>query len=78
MGGVVLTAMDKVPPLKAKDGTTVNFYMVLPAYKEEIEYKLRYGMEKLEERFMEGKVSLVWDIQRPNLCPDFTEVLDGL
>lgn len=78
MGGVVLTAMDKVPPLKAKDGTVVNFYMVLPAYKEEIEYKLRYGMEKLEERFMEGKVSLVWDIQRPNLCPDFTEVLDGL
>ena len=78
MGGVVLTAMDKVPPLKTEDGTTVNFSMVLPAYKEEIEYKLRYGMEKLEERFMEGKVPLVWDIRRPNLCPDFTEVLDGL
>lgn len=78
MGGVVLSATDKIPPLKAEDGAVVNFYMVLPAYKEEIEYKLQYGMEKLEERFMEGKVSLVWDIRRPNLCSDFTETVDGL
>ena len=78
MGGVVLTATGGIPPLRTEDGATVNFYMVLPAYREEIEYKLRYGMEKLEERFTQGRVSLVWDMQRPNLCADFTESLDGL
>lgn len=44
---------------------------------EEIEYKLQYGMEGLSQRFAEGKLPLVLDIHRPNLCTDFREVLDG-
>ena len=39
--------------MEAKDGRKVNFYMVIPAYREEIEYKLEYGMEALDKRFSE-------------------------
>ena len=75
-GGAVLSALDPVPPLKAKDGKPINFFFVIPAYKEEIEYKLKYGMEGLDERFGENKLPVILDIRRPNYCADFKEVLD--
>ncbi len=59
--------------MEAKDGRKVNFYMVIPAYREEIEYKLEYGMEALDKRFSEGNLPMVLDIHRPNLCADFKE-----
>lgn len=76
-GGVVLTAHGKIEPLETEDGKEINLYLMIPAYKQEIEYKLKYGMEGLEKRFAEGKLPLVLDIHRPNLCEDFTEILDG-
>ena len=48
--------------MEAKDGRKVNFYMVIPAYREEIEYKLEYGMEALDKRFSEGNLPMVLDI----------------
>ena len=75
-GGTVLSQPSLVPPLETEEGKTISFYMVIPAYKEEIEYKLKYGMEGLSQRFVEGKLPMVLDIRRPNLCADFQEVLD--
>ena len=62
--------------LNAEDGRKINFYSVIPAYKEEIEYKLKYGMEGLDKVFCEKQLPMILDIHRPNLCPDFKEVLD--
>ena len=76
-GGVVLTGGDgPLSAMTAKDGRKINFYGVIPAYKEEIEYKLKYGMEGLDKVFREKGLSMVIDPKRPNFCADFTEVLD--
>lgn len=78
-GGVVLswTGEDnRLGGLNAEDGRKINFYSVIPAYKEEIEYKLKYGMEGLDKVFCEKQLPMILDIHRPNLCPDFKEVLD--
>lgn len=75
-GGAVLVQPSLVPPLTTEEGKQISFYMVVPAYKEEIEYKLKYGMESLNQRFVEGKLPLVLNVRRPNFCADFQEVLD--
>ena len=61
--------------IETKDGHRLNLYNLIPAYKEEIEYKLKYGMEALEEIFKE-KLPMILDPKRPNLCEDFKEVFD--
>lgn len=75
-GGVVLDALT-VPPLELSEERRVNFYMVIPAYKQEIQYKLKYGMEELAKVFSKNKMPMVLDVHRPNYCADFTEILDG-
>ena len=75
-GGAVLAQPSLVPPLTTEEGKEISFYMVVPAYKEEIEYKLKYGMEGLYQRFIEGKLPMTLDINRPNFCEDFKETLD--
>ena len=75
-GGAVLAQPSLVPPLTTEEGKEISFYMVVPAYKEEIEYKLKYGMEGLSQRFAEGKLPVVLDVHRPNFCEDFKEILD--
>ena len=76
-GGVVLDSLSAVEPLETKDGKRVNLFLVIPAYKQEIEYKLKYGMEELSEVFSRNKMPVVLDVHRPNYCLDFTEILDG-
>lgn len=79
-GGVVLMGGTGDGPLSymtAKDGHRVNFYNMVPAYKEEIEYKLKYGMSALEKVFQEKGLSLILESHRPNLCADFKEILDS-
>lgn len=77
-GGVVLNWGDgPLGALEAKDGQRVLFYGVIPCYKEEIEYKLKYGMGELMKLFQEKDVPIVLDPKRPNLCADFKEVLDN-
>lgn len=75
-GGAVLDSLSLVPELTTEDGKIICFYMLIPAYKEEIEYKLKYGMEGLSQRFAEGKLPVVLDVHRPNFCEDFKEILD--
>ena len=77
-GGVVLSGgTGPLCSMTARDGRKINFYQLIPAYKEEIEYKLKYGMDELQRVFQEKDLPLVLDPHRPNLCPDFKEVLDG-
>lgn len=72
MGGVVLVQTGgDMGSMKAEDGNEINFYMVVPAYKEEIEFKLEYGMEALDKRFAEGNLPMILDIHRPNYCEDY-------
>ena len=76
-GGVVLSWGDgPLGTLKAKDGKEIRFYEVIPAYKEEIEYKLKYGMKALLEKFNDAELGHILDPDRPNTCPDFKEILD--
>ena len=75
-GGAVLDSLSAVPPLTTEEGREISFYLLIPAYKEEIEYKLKYGMEELSRRFAEGKLPVVLNVHRPNLCADFKEILD--
>lgn len=77
MGGVVLvqTGQD-LGSLTTENGTIINFYMMIPAYQEEIEYKLKYGMEALDQKYSEGNLPMILDIHRPNYCEDFKERLD--
>lgn len=76
--GIVLysTGMSGLPMNLPEDGKKISFYMLIPACKEEIEYKLKYGMEGLGQRFAENRLPVILDIHRPNFCADFTEVLD--
>ena len=58
-------------------------HMVVSAYREEIEYKLEYGMEALDKhkleygmetldkRFCDSGLPMILDIQRPNYRKDF-------
>ncbi len=69
MGGVVLVQLGgDMEAMEAEDGSRINFFMVVPAYREEIEYKLEHGMNALDERFSEGNLPVVLDIHRPNYC----------
>ena len=72
----MLSQPSLVPPLETEDGKKITFFMLIPAYKEEIEYKLKYGMEGLSQRFVESKMPLILDVRRPNFCEDFQEILD--
>lgn len=77
-GGVVFSGGDgPLGRLETRDGHRINLLHLIPAYKEEIEYKLKYGMDALMKLFQEKDVSIVLDPLRPNLCSDFHEILDS-
>ncbi len=77
-GGVVFNCgTGPLSTMTAKDGRLLHFYQLIPLYKEEIEYKLKYGMDGLQKVFQEKGLAPVLDPKRPNFCADFTEVLDG-
>jgi len=69
MGGVVLLEPGAdFSPLTTEEGTPIHFYMTMPAYKEEIEYKLEQGMSALDDLFAERDLPLVVDMYRENYC----------
>jgi hypothetical protein len=71
MGGVVIGQLNgEFEAMEADDGNRINFFMVIPAYREEIEYKLEHGMSALDKRFGQGGLPLILDIHRPNYCKD--------
>jgi len=46
----------------------VHIYALLPIYKEEMEFKLKRGGEKLYERFDQEGINELLDINRKNVC----------
>ena len=77
-GGVVFSGGDgPLGRLDTRDGRRLSLLHLIPAYKEEIEYKLKYGMGELMKLFQEKDISVILDPKRPNICADFKEVLDG-
>ena len=77
-GGVVLSwGGGDLGTVETEDGHTIRILFAIPAYKEEIEYKLQYGMEALDQVFRDQDLPMVLDVERPNLCADFHEILDG-
>lgn len=77
-GGVVFSGgSGRLGRLDTEDGHRLSLLHLIPAYKEEIEYKLKYGMGELMKLFEEKDVDAVLNPKRPNLCANFKEVLDS-
>lgn len=50
------------------DEKDIFFYSAIPIYKEELEYKLEHGTDKLLELFQQCDIDEVVDINRKNVC----------
>ncbi len=71
-GAVLRTPVDADPGAEyceLPNGERVNFYEVIPIYREEMQFKLDHGADALMERL--GEISHIVDIRRKNLCPDY-------
>lgn len=53
---------------KAEDGNLINFYALVPLYKEEMEYKMTEGADALLDLFDEYNIDEVITLDRPNVC----------
>jgi len=68
MSGVVLLDMgENYGPLNTKNGSKVNFYMVMPITRAETAYKLEYGMSALIDKFEEKDVPMIIDMYRKSV-----------
>lgn len=68
-GVMLLSLKPEISEIITKDGTKIYVYMLLPLYKEEIEYKLEHGMEALIDKLDELEDGwLVLDPKRTNVC----------
>ena len=69
--GVMLTPPYGISPdffqLATKSGETISFYMLVPLFQEEMDMKLKEGVEGLEQRLEKAGVGLVLDVNRPNV-----------
>ncbi len=54
--------------LKVYPGKTIYFQEMMPIYREEMEFKLKHGVDALIDRFWAYKTSNVIDINRVNVC----------
>lgn len=54
--------------LKVNDEKTIKFYCLYPLFKEEMDFKLKHGTDKLIDKFERYNVSDVVDINRKNTC----------
>lgn len=54
--------------LKLANGKAINFYSLIPLYKEEMNFKLRRCAEDLLNKFNESKINEVLDVNRKNVC----------
>jgi hypothetical protein len=50
------------------DAKTINFLCLYPLYKEEMDFKLKYGADKLLDKFEKVGVSDIIDPKRKNSC----------
>jgi hypothetical protein len=54
--------------LKVDDDKTIHFLSVIPLYREEMDFKLKYGFDKLIDRLNEHHGNEVIDANRKNVC----------
>ncbi|WP_153799512.1 suppressor of fused domain protein [Foetidibacter luteolus] len=54
--------------LKINEEKTIKFYCLYPLYKEEMDFKLRKGVDALLEKFEQSNIMDIVDIKRPNTC----------
>ena len=66
LGGTVLC--ETIDAVELADGSRINLYYLMLAYKEEIEYKLQHGMDALLAEFEAANVPFITDITRTNVC----------
>jgi hypothetical protein len=70
--GSILLPSPSVPPdfwsLLTPDGFRIGFFAVVPLYAEELDFKLRAGVDSLGARLNEHGISDVVDPQRSNVC----------
>lgn len=52
----------------APDGTPINFYLLLPLYQAEFEFKVKFGTDALLELFDKYKIGEVVDVKRLNVA----------
>jgi len=64
----MLSFDEKFLELQTKDGNIINFYAMIPVYKEEMDFKLEEGTDALLDLFDEYGISELVDIDRPNVC----------
>lgn len=69
LNGAILSQLGgALEGFEASDGSFINLLYLIPAYREEIEYRETQGMEALNARFDERRLPLVTDLKRPNFC----------
>lgn len=54
--------------LEIDEEKMIHFFLLMPLYAEEMNYKLQKGTDALMDRFEKHDVSPVLDVQRPNVC----------
>jgi len=54
--------------LKVNESRKIKFFSIIPIYKEEMEYKLKYGINALTEKFDQYKINEVINLNRKNVC----------
>ncbi len=54
---------------KLPSGSSVNFYLLLPLYREEIDFKLEYGADALFDLFPQKFIDVV-NVRRPNVVTE--------
>lgn len=54
--------------LKIDDERTINFYSLVPIYREEMDFKLSKGTNALVDRFAKNGVTELLDLNRTNVC----------
>ncbi|HEX4590357.1 MAG TPA: suppressor of fused domain protein [Gemmataceae bacterium] len=59
---------ERFEQLAISDDKVVQFYAVVPLYREEMDFKLQHGTEELLGRFAAAGICELLDPRRPNVC----------
>jgi hypothetical protein len=54
--------------LEVQPDKKIRFYQVVPLYEQEMNFKLKHGMQGLLDRFQRAQSSPIVDVQRKNTC----------
>jgi Suppressor of fused protein (SUFU) len=52
------------------DDRRIHFLALVPIYREEMEFKMRHGVDALEDRFADAGVTELLDVTRVNVCAE--------